>query len=146
MSDAREPHFPTNPLLLERARTMRHEPSRAEELLWQLLRGRRLGGFKFRRQVPLGCFIADFYCHELGLVVELDGETHDGRESEDAVCTQILERDGLHVLRFGNGDVLRNVRGVLGRIYEECKRRRELNSQDGASSAIRRRTPPHPGP
>jgi very-short-patch-repair endonuclease len=142
MSDARPPHVPTNPILLGRARTMRHDPSRAEEILWQMLRGRRLGGFKFRRQVPRGCFIADFYCHEAGLVVELDGETHDGRDAEDEVRTQILERDGYQVVRFRNADVFGNVRGVLARIHKECERLQRARGGDNAPQGRKR---PHPG-
>ena len=66
--------------LLRRARAMRHEPAPAEKKLWRLLRDRQLNGFKFRRQHRVAGYIADFYCHEASLVVELDGASHGDRD------------------------------------------------------------------
>ena len=65
------------PLLLKRARDLRHERIPVETKLWQCLRNRQLGGFKFRRNQPLPPFIADFFCAELRLIVELDGASHE---------------------------------------------------------------------
>jgi very-short-patch-repair endonuclease len=80
--------------------------------VWRYLRNRGFEGLKFRRQVPFGPYIADFFSEELRLVVELDGGQH--AESErDAVRTRYLESQGLRVLRFWNNDVLGNVEGVL---------------------------------
>src|SRR5262249_7748463 len=67
--------------LRERARELRTKQTRAEGLLWELLRARQLLGFKFRRQHQFGDYIADFYCHEADLVIECDGTVHDGNES-----------------------------------------------------------------
>jgi very-short-patch-repair endonuclease len=122
---------------------MRQDPSVAEEILWQRVRGRRLNGYKFRRQKPAGAFIADFYRHECRLVVELDGETHDGRSAEDAVRTLILERDGCRVIRFRNADVIWNLGAVLEEIVRYCDERTKRTS---ASEAARTATPPHPCP
>ncbi|MBC7784164.1 MAG: threonylcarbamoyl-AMP synthase [Burkholderiales bacterium] len=127
------PHVPLDPILLSRARAMRGDPAPAEHKLWQLLRNRQLNGFKFRRQAPVGTFIADFVCHELKMVVELDGESHGVTERQDSVRTQILERDGYRVVRFWNVDVFENVDAVLETIFREAMRLR-----DGQ--------PPHPSP
>ncbi|HWP40111.1 MAG TPA: DUF559 domain-containing protein, partial [Tepidisphaeraceae bacterium] len=111
---------PLDPTLIARARAMRHNPAPAEQLLWNFLRNRQLGGYKFRRQVPLGSFIADFYCHAADLVVELDGESHLTRTTQDTARTEILQRDGHNVIRFWNTDVFENLPEVLEAIYEKC--------------------------
>src|SRR3954469_12247569 len=90
--------------LLQRARAMRREAPLAEQKLWQHLRGRRLGGFKFRRQDPVPPFVADFVCAERMLVVEVDGESHEEQPDYDARRSRRLEREGFTVLRFGNAD------------------------------------------
>jgi very-short-patch-repair endonuclease len=107
--------------LLQRARAMRHEPAPAEVKMWQCLRNRQLGEYKFRRQTPLPPYIADFYCAELELVVELDGDSHAEREHYDARRTQRLIRDGLHVIRFLNVDVQSHLDSVLEEILCECE-------------------------
>ena len=115
-------NIPLDPRLLARASEMRRNSVPAEQLVWKFLRDRQLGGYKFRRQAPLGNFIGDFFCHELNLVVELDGETHLDREKQDHLRTEILQRDGHHVFRFRNNDVFENLSGVLEAIYEQCER------------------------
>jgi very-short-patch-repair endonuclease len=101
---------------------MRHEPAPAESKLWQCLRNRQLGGFKFRRQTPLAPYIADFYCVELALIVELDGDSHAERAEYDERRTRRLVRDGLHVIRFLNVDVYSHPDAVLTEILGECER------------------------
>ena len=120
---AHRPRAPLDPVLLSRARAMRHEPAPAEERLWQHLRNRRLGGFKFRRQTPRHAFVVDFLCHECKLVVELDGGSHGERTQEDAARTQILQRDGLQVVRFYNSDVNEHLDVVLEAILRACESR-----------------------
>jgi very-short-patch-repair endonuclease len=88
------------------ARRLRRGQTMAEEKLWAIVRGRRLDGFKFRRQVPVARYFADFLCHDAHLIVELDGAVHEGREAHDALRTQVLERCGFRVLRFDNDRVL----------------------------------------
>jgi very-short-patch-repair endonuclease len=95
------------------ARRLRRSQTLAEEKLWAILRGRRLGGFKFRRQVPIDRYFADFVCRDAKLVVELDGPTHEDRFLHDEARTQVLERCGFRVLRFGNEAVLTNPGGVI---------------------------------
>jgi len=107
----------TSPELMERIRLFRKNPTPAEGLLWEKLRGRKLGGFKFRRQHPLlGRFVVDFYCPERRLVVEVDGEVHRFRKEEDRIRQAELERAGYRVLRFGNDEVLDDIEGVLEKI------------------------------
>src|SRR5688572_15096556 len=86
----------------DRARELRRDQNQVEAMVRAELRGRKLNGFKFRRQYPIGNYIADFYCAEGALVVELDGITHRGREAYDAERQDWLESQGLLVLRFTN--------------------------------------------
>jgi len=97
------------------ARTLRREASGAERRLWQGLRRKQVGGFRFRRQVILGGFIADFACFEARMVVEVDGATHstDEEMARDAARSAALTAQGFDVLRFTNDDVRRNLDGVL---------------------------------
>jgi very-short-patch-repair endonuclease len=111
------------PLLLERARELRHARIPAEMKLWQCLRNRQLGGFKFRRNQPLAPFIADFFCAEANLVVELDGASHGPRIIYDARRTIRIERDGNSVIRFANEDVLYHLDAVPEEILAECQMR-----------------------
>jgi len=97
---------------VSRARHLRVMQTTAETRLWARLRNRALGGFKFRRQVPVGSYIADFLCAERMLVVEVDGGQH-ADNSVDARRTRFFEEKGYRVIRFWNPDVLSNTDGVL---------------------------------
>ena len=96
---------------LAKAQRLRRQLTDAERKLWSVLRNRQLDGAKFRRQQPIGPFIADFVCQDRRLIVEADGGQHSGNAS-DARRTAFLERKGYRVLRFWNNDILRNVNGV----------------------------------
>jgi type I restriction enzyme M protein len=105
--------------LLDFARQLRGQATDAEALLWRLLRDRQIANAKFRRQHPYPPYILDFYCHELKLAVELDGGQHNeeaGRR-KDARRDECLAEHGIRVLRFWNGDVLRDTEAVLEAIY-----------------------------
>ena len=104
---------PANPESLDRVRAMRRNPTEPEKRLWARLRSRQLDGLKFRRQVWLADYIADFYCADLRLVIEVDGDDHGVREAADQRRTHRLEREGFVILRFANADVMSNVEGVL---------------------------------
>jgi very-short-patch-repair endonuclease len=104
------------PLGHTRARQLRRQTTEAEHKLWFLLRGRRLNGWKFRRQMPLEGFVTDFACVEGRLVVELDGSQHVELEPADRVRTAKLEREGWKVVRFWNRDVMLDEEGVLATI------------------------------
>ena len=102
-------------------RENRKQPSEAEEMLWAHLRGQRLHGFKFRRQHPIGDFIADFYCHECKLIVELDGEYHNdkGQIQYDETRTYELKELKVNVIRFTNREVLNDIHAVLKKVGSE---------------------------
>src|SRR5436190_1852990 len=106
--------YPLNPMLLARARELRSDSAPTEKKLWRCLRNRQLNGYKFRRQHPLETFVADFYCAQVKLVAELDGDSHEDElaESDDQFRTRIMERSGRHVIRFWNHSVHRNLEGV----------------------------------
>jgi very-short-patch-repair endonuclease len=106
--------------LLLRARIMRREPTPAERVLWKALRDKHLHGLKFRRQVPLGPYIVDFYCSGARLVVEVNGVVH-AESQTDPTRDEWLRAQGLHVLRFWNDEVLRNLDGVLTVIAETSR-------------------------
>jgi very-short-patch-repair endonuclease len=94
--------------------------------MWEILRDRRLEGIKFRRQSPISIFVADFYCAELKLVVELDGEVHSERRqaAHDENRAFYLRSLGCTILRFPNRDLFRNRETVLGQILETATRLR----------------------
>ena len=106
--------------LYEYSRELRQVSTDAEKLLWAELRNRKLNGLKFRRQHPIDNYIADFYCHERKLVIELDGAVHDVKENEDYDKARTFELKDLsiNVLRFRNDEVINNTDGVLQKIAE----------------------------
>jgi very-short-patch-repair endonuclease len=91
---------------------------------------------KFKRQVPVRGFVADFLCHEARLIIELNGGQHSARNEQDALRTKTLNEAGFHVLRFWNNDVLGNVDGVLAAVAKELK----------ITGKTIEGTAPHPGP
>jgi len=104
----------------QRARELRHEMTPAEKLLWSRLRNKQLKGLKFRRQHPLGPFVADFYCAARRLVVEIDGDIHDLQPERDATRTEQFEQYGYRVIRFRNKQVLNDIEDVLAAIEAAC--------------------------
>ena len=102
----------------ELAKTLRRNQTHAETLLWHELRNRKCGGFKFRRQFKVDIYIVDFVCVSKGLVVEVDGPTHEGQESYDLERTKHLENRGYQVLRFKNEDVFDGLDDVVEAIYQ----------------------------
>jgi very-short-patch-repair endonuclease len=105
------------------ARRSRREPTMAEAAMWKLLRGRRLGELKFRRQMPIGPYLADFCCPALKLIIELDGGVHVLRDDDDARRDGWLTaKAGFTVLRFDNEAVLRNPAVVLEAVQKHAAR------------------------
>ena len=100
---------------------MRHEGTEAEKKFWLQARDRRLHGYKFKRQVLIGNYIADFVCLERHLIVELDGGQHDARRANDAKRDAFLASRGFRVIRFWNNDVLANMESVLNPVIEALK-------------------------
>ena len=105
---------------LQRAKELRREMTPAEKILWEELRANKLG-VHFRRQQVIQGFIVDFYCHQAGLVIEVDGDVHDLQKEEDERREKVLSALGLRIVRFGNDEVLRDASrsAVVGKIREQ---------------------------
>ena len=106
--------------MFEFAKQLRRKATKAEVVLWKEIRNGKLGGLKFRRQHPINNFIADFYCHEKKLIVELDGSIHDidSAIDRDVERTRQLGELGIVVIRFKNVEVTEDVKSVLERIKQ----------------------------
>jgi len=104
------------------AKVLRGNATDAERRLWSRLRDRQLGGFKFRRQRPIGPYICDFVCLSAAVAVELDGSQHVDDAAYDARRDAILRSNGFRVLRFWNADVMARLDGVLETIFEALHR------------------------
>jgi very-short-patch-repair endonuclease len=96
----------------QRAKELRNQASPAERKLWTVLSSRKLAGFKFSRQMPVGPYFADFLCRDAKLVDELDGNSHDTRVDHDSRRDAFIKSEGYRLLRFSNDDVLTNLDGV----------------------------------
>jgi len=101
-----------NPKLKSLARKLRKNSTLAEILLWMNIKNRALG-YEFHRQVPIDKFIVDFYCHELNLVIEIDGYTHDYNFVKDTLRQTRLESFGLEVVRFTDADIKKSMNDVI---------------------------------
>ncbi|MDA3902664.1 MAG: endonuclease domain-containing protein [Desulfuromusa sp.] len=119
--------MPVPPELLIFAKQLRKGQTDAETLLWSLLRGRRLCGFKFRRQHPICGYILDFYCYDAGLAVELDGGGHNDEEQclYDGERTRVLEAANIQVIRLWNHEVLDSTNEVLEELYRRLQLKTE---------------------
>lgn len=105
------------------ARDLRQRMNEAEMWLWEWLRNRHQSRFKFRRQHPIGPYIADFWCATAKVVVELDGFTHRERQEEDRVRDAWMSEQGILVLRFRNAELEESLSRVLGKILAMCEAR-----------------------
>lgn len=114
------PFLPYNKNLTTLARKNRKNPTKAEnKILREVLRKRQFAQYKFLRQKPIGNYIVDFYCSDLQMVIEIDGDSHEETLEYDAERTKILNAYGLTVIRYTNNDVLGNIEGI----YEDFARR-----------------------
>ena len=104
----------------QRARELRTNANPLEDIVWQHLKSRRLGGFKFRRQHSIEMYIVDFVCLEAKVILELDGASHNGQELHDEKRQLRLEQAGFLVLRFRNEAVYESLEGLLDRVWEQC--------------------------
>jgi very-short-patch-repair endonuclease len=112
--------YPTAPKL-QRARELRKRQTPEEAKLWAVLRNRGLGEHKFKRQVPIGHFVVDFFCEESNLVIELDGDQHQAQEENDSERTIFLQNNGFRVIRFWNNDVMMSFSEVIVAIQAALK-------------------------
>lgn len=99
-----------------RIHEFRDNPTPAEKALWDTLKNKRIKGFKFRRQHKIGQFIVDFYCHNAGLIIEVDGGIHEKRKSEDQVRSRFFRTLGLRVIRFSNEEILTSIQVIKQKI------------------------------
>ena len=104
-----------------RAKHLRKNASPVERLFWCRIRAGQLHGLRIRRQHPIGPYIADFYVPRLGLVIELDGDSHDFRVKKDRVRDRYMEVQGLTVLRFQNRDIMKRLDSVLEYLWNYCE-------------------------
>jgi very-short-patch-repair endonuclease len=111
------------PVILRHARDLRHPLTPAEQKIWRAVRDNQLG-FKIRRQYSIDRYIADFYCAEARLVIEVDGDTHSEPDqiAYDEARTKRLEEWDYRVVRFNNSDVHENMEEVLGEIRRLCEK------------------------
>ncbi|MBI1211111.1 MAG: DUF559 domain-containing protein [Alphaproteobacteria bacterium] len=113
------------------AKTLRRKMTHAEVILWQNLRQKAIDGIKFRRQHPIGTYVADFVCLRAKLVVEVDGETHstEAERAHDARRRAFMARFGWKEIRASNNDIYKNIDGVLEAIWREASTRLRRSAQ-----------------
>jgi len=146
------PHKPNLPTeLIARARRLRQEATDAENLLWSLLRDRQIAGAKFRRQHPLAAaeqrYVLDFYSHDHGLCVELDGSQHADQVRYDTERTRSLAIQGIRVLRFWNNEVLNQTEAVLEAIFMAVSEGKSALTPGPSPAGRGGKAPsPHPSP
>ncbi len=105
------------PSIFEKAKELRANMTEAEKVLWRRLKNKKLG-VRFKAQHPIDIFIADFYCHQAKLVIEVDGEIHKQQKQYDEGRTADLERLGIRVIRFTNREVLQQLDAVVDQIKQ----------------------------
>ncbi len=105
----------------KRRKSLRNNPTRAENILWRYIKGSQLG-YKFRRQQSIKQYIVDFYCPKLNLIIELDGEVHNYilQNQKDWTREKNLEKLGFTIIRYKNEDVILNMADILDNLKEIC--------------------------
>jgi very-short-patch-repair endonuclease len=126
ISDNVSMFYNAKPHIFEKAKMLRKNMTEAEEMLWEKLRGKKLLGLRFRPQHPIDIFIADFYCHPLKSVVEIDGGIHKTKEQKeyDLERKGEIENWGIKVIRFTNEEIEINITQVIKEIEQNCKERK----------------------
>ena len=117
--------YNAKPTIFERAKLLRANMTEAELKLWSYLRNNKLG-VRFKAQHPIDLFIADFYCHQVKLVVEVDGSIHNLQADYDEGRTEEIERFGIVVIRFTNDEVIHHIDKVLISIQATIKSQKAL--------------------
>jgi very-short-patch-repair endonuclease len=109
-------YFRAKPVTVATAKLLRKNMTIPEELLWEKVKGKQIHGVRFRRQHPIDIFIADFYCHEARLVIEIDGEIHNDRSEYDDGREAEIEEYDVKVIRFSNDQVINDIESVIKKI------------------------------
>jgi very-short-patch-repair endonuclease len=122
ISDNVSMFYNIKPHIFEKAKALRNNMTEAELLLWEQLKGKKMLGLRFRPQHPIDIFIADFYCHPIKLVIEVDGEIHMSKEQKeyDIGRTGELNYWGIEVIRFTNEEIENNIKKVIETINQRC--------------------------
>jgi len=127
----KRPYIPYNKKLVEIARINRKNPTQAENKIWhEILKDKQFEKYKFHRQKPLDNFIADFYCPELMLVIEIDGDSHDKQKEYDTLRSEKLSEYGMGVIRYSNDKILSDINSVHQDLKEKIKTRQNKSSPD----------------
>ncbi len=123
--------IPYNPNLKERARQLRGNSTLSEVLLWRHLKGKRMFNYDFDRQKPIDDYVVDFFCNELMLATEIDGDTHNYKIEEDITRQKRLESLGIRFLRFTDRDVKQNIEGVVTTVKRWIREHTPNPSREG---------------
>ena len=115
-----------SPVKAALAKEFRSNMTPSEKILWKHLRTNKLGGFHFRRQQVIQGFIADFYCHAAGIIIEIDGGIHKQQQKYDSERDKVLSYGGFKVIRFKDTDVYKKLPMVLNSILEACRERTKI--------------------
>ena len=118
--------IPYNKSLTKKARENRKNPTKSEKKIWyEVLRNKEFENYKFIRQKPLDNFIVDFYCSELLLAIEIDGDSHAEQIEYDITRTEKLNKFGIKIVRYTNFEILKNIEGVYDDLKIKIRKRRE---------------------
>lgn len=134
---ARNKIIPYRKDLKLKARELRKNSTLAEVLLWSEIKNKQLEGHQFHRQVPMLNYIVDFYCHELMLAIEIDGDSHNSAEAVkyDLKRQKALELEGVHFLRFDDLDVKKNIAFVLNSILDTIAENQSNHTQQTTTNS-----------
>lgn len=116
-------YFGAKPDILEKANALRKDMTGAEKILWERLKNKQVLKLRFRRQHPIDIFIADFYCHSVRLVIELDGKIHKTQKEYDQGRTAEMEQFDIQVIRFKNEEVENDIENVIKKIESTIAQR-----------------------
>ena len=128
----KQPYISYNKKLVEIARINRKNPTQAEDKIWyEVLKDKQFENYKFHRQKPLDNFIADFYCSQLMLVIEIDGDYHKTQKEYDALRSDKLSDYGISVIRYKNNKILSDIDSVRQDLKDKIKSRISFSPDKG---------------
>ena len=125
--------LPYNPKLKLVARNLRNNSTLGEIILWNELKGKKMMGYDFHRQKPIDNFVVDFFCRQLVLAIEIDGDSHEGKIEGDEERQRLIERFGVEFLRFDDHEVKNDLEGVLNTIENWIRNHEKINTHPSAT-------------